>query len=271
MCAMVPQIIGVSIVYSRVCSGAHQRKRPSSASLAFVMGIHRWPVNSHHKGPVTRKMSPFDDVLLDLVLLEYSGLNTRGVNVVYNSETNVSVHKNTKGNMRQSIRAIFKYNTKRMAEPENTTVSYFISIAIHWKEKGQNNRLISSMLALRTVIWKLVVLPASNSQTLSTNFWIFEPSGRIPLGISNGDHSLHATSLRVQADSIKTGLWRWWRVGVFFANTWPANNSSHAMDHSVHALSQWEATLHCNVTSHWLGVYIKWSRYARCPATGETA
>ena len=38
----------------------------SSASLAFVRGIHRWPVNSPHKGPVTRKMIPFDDVLMSV-------------------------------------------------------------------------------------------------------------------------------------------------------------------------------------------------------------
>ena len=30
-------------------------------------------------------------------------------------------------------------------------------------------------------------------------------------------------------------------------------------DHSVHALSQWETTLHCNVVSQWLGAYTKWS------------
>ena len=32
--------------------------------MAFVRGIHRWPVNSPHKGPVTQKMSPFDDVIM---------------------------------------------------------------------------------------------------------------------------------------------------------------------------------------------------------------
>ena len=40
------------------------KKHQSSASLAFVGGIHRWPVNSPHKGPVTRKMFPFDDVII---------------------------------------------------------------------------------------------------------------------------------------------------------------------------------------------------------------
>ena len=36
----------------------------SSASVAFVRGIHRWPVNSPHKGPVTRNMFPFDGVIM---------------------------------------------------------------------------------------------------------------------------------------------------------------------------------------------------------------
>ena len=41
------------------CSGGDQRKHVSSVSLAFVRGIHRWPVDSPHKGPVTRKMFPW--------------------------------------------------------------------------------------------------------------------------------------------------------------------------------------------------------------------
>ena len=47
------------------------KKNQSSASLAFVRGIHRWPVNSPHKGPVTRKMFPFDDVIMLLVLYQW--------------------------------------------------------------------------------------------------------------------------------------------------------------------------------------------------------
>ena len=64
MSAMASQITGVSTVYWTACSGADQRKHQSSASLAFVWGIHRWPVNSSHKRPVTRKMFPFDDVIM---------------------------------------------------------------------------------------------------------------------------------------------------------------------------------------------------------------
>ena len=66
MSAMASQITSVSIVYSAVCLGADQRKHQSSASLAFVRGIHRWPVNSPRKGPVMRKMFPFDDIIMSL-------------------------------------------------------------------------------------------------------------------------------------------------------------------------------------------------------------
>ena len=58
MSMMASQITGVSIVYSTACSSADKRKHQSSASLAFVRGIHRWMVDSPHKGLVTRKMFP---------------------------------------------------------------------------------------------------------------------------------------------------------------------------------------------------------------------
>ena len=64
MSRMASQITSLTIVCSTVYSGADQRTHKSSASLAFVCGIHRWPVNSPHKGTVTRKMFPFDDVIM---------------------------------------------------------------------------------------------------------------------------------------------------------------------------------------------------------------
>ena len=64
MTEMTSKITSLTVVYWSVYSGAGQRKHQSSASLVFVRGIHRWPVNSPHKGPVTRKMSPFDDVIM---------------------------------------------------------------------------------------------------------------------------------------------------------------------------------------------------------------
>ena len=54
MGAIASQITSCTIVYSTICWDAVQRKHQSSASLAFVRGIHREPVNSPHKWPVTR-------------------------------------------------------------------------------------------------------------------------------------------------------------------------------------------------------------------------
>ena len=64
MSALASQITSVFVVYSTVCSGADHRKHISSASLTFVRGIHRWPVNSPHKGTLTWKMFTFDDVII---------------------------------------------------------------------------------------------------------------------------------------------------------------------------------------------------------------
>ena len=63
MGAMASQITSLAIFYSTVFSGADQRKHQSSASLAFVWGVHRSPV-FWHKWPVTRKMFLFDYVIM---------------------------------------------------------------------------------------------------------------------------------------------------------------------------------------------------------------
>ena len=64
MSTMASQITSLTVDYSTVYSGADQRRDQSSASLAFVREIQRSPVNSPHKGPVTWKMYPFDDVIM---------------------------------------------------------------------------------------------------------------------------------------------------------------------------------------------------------------
>ena len=64
MDTMASQITSLTIVYSTVYSNADKKTHQSSASLAFVWGIHRGPVNSSHKWPVTRKMFPFDEVIV---------------------------------------------------------------------------------------------------------------------------------------------------------------------------------------------------------------
>ena len=53
-------------------------KHQSSASLAFVRGIHRWPVNSPHKGSVTRKKFPLDEVIMWRLWRHYDVLTEVG-------------------------------------------------------------------------------------------------------------------------------------------------------------------------------------------------
>ena len=60
MGAIASQIAIPTSVYSTDYSSADQRKHQSSASLAFV--------NSPHKWPVMRKMFPFDDVIMKIML-----------------------------------------------------------------------------------------------------------------------------------------------------------------------------------------------------------
>ena len=64
MDTIASQITSLAIVFSTVYLDTDQRKHQSSASLAFVWGIHRGPVNSPHKWPVTRILFPFDDVIM---------------------------------------------------------------------------------------------------------------------------------------------------------------------------------------------------------------
>ena len=61
---MASQITSLTIINSTIYLGADQGKHQSSASLAFVRRIHRWPVNSPHKGPVTWKMFPFEHAIM---------------------------------------------------------------------------------------------------------------------------------------------------------------------------------------------------------------
>ena len=69
MGAMASQITSLTIVYSTVYSGVDQRKQQSSASLAFAVNL---PETSEfpHKWPGTRKMFPFDDVIMKTVLVQ---------------------------------------------------------------------------------------------------------------------------------------------------------------------------------------------------------
>ena len=86
--AVTSQITSPTIVYSTVFSDADQRINQSSASLAFVWGIHRRPVNSPHKWPVTRKMFPFDDVIMSdpfIICIHFF------CNIIFHSYTRIEI------------------------------------------------------------------------------------------------------------------------------------------------------------------------------------
>ena len=61
MRVMAFQMTGNSGDCSNVCLGVHIK---APRHWRFVRGIHRWPVDSPHKGPVTRKIFPFHDVMV---------------------------------------------------------------------------------------------------------------------------------------------------------------------------------------------------------------
>ena len=64
MGAMASQITSLTIVYSGVYL-RHRSKKTSKLCVTGLCGeIHRWSVNSPHKGPATRKMFLFDDVIM---------------------------------------------------------------------------------------------------------------------------------------------------------------------------------------------------------------
>ena len=93
MGAIASQITSLTIVYSKVYPGADQRKHERSASLAFVQGIHRGPVNSPHKWSVTRKMFPFDDVIMKgYRVWHFFGANNS--NGRYSKKNTTMVYKN---------------------------------------------------------------------------------------------------------------------------------------------------------------------------------
>ena len=78
MTMLASQITSLTVVYSIAYSGVNQRKHQSSASLAFVGEIHREPVNFPHKWPVTRKMFPFDDVIMEENVRNFDKTSLKG-------------------------------------------------------------------------------------------------------------------------------------------------------------------------------------------------
>ena len=110
MTTIAPQITSLTIGYSTVYSDADQRKHQSSASLAFVERIHRRPVNSPHKWPVTRQIFPFDDVIT--ILSESITQRVAQTKVtfacLYGNELEVTKHRLALKTLRVSYALLYK-------------------------------------------------------------------------------------------------------------------------------------------------------------------
>ena len=106
MSPMTYQITSLTIVYSTVYFDTDQWKHQSSASLAFVNGIHRWPVNSPHKGPVMTSSW----VLPQVICCRFPTMDTTSANCNH-QKTNLDI----------------KY---REIHPWNLLPSFFVNILI---------------------------------------------------------------------------------------------------------------------------------------------
>ena len=109
--AMVSQLTGASIIYSTSCSGADQRKHQSFASWLLS------PVNSPHKGPITRNMFLFDDVIMFVSHAKMAAGETccRKLDIFFLFQT--------MGGLSQNILQRKTYQTNRPSNQEGGTLS----------------------------------------------------------------------------------------------------------------------------------------------------
>ena len=128
--SMASQITSIAIVYSTVYSGADQRKLQSSASLAFVRGIHRWPVNSPHKGSITGKMFPFDDVIMSWDFFNASEATLTNINLIIYMNPSIAQIR-AKRHKAQQNRVHILWEV--LCGPTETPIGLAICIQCCWK------------------------------------------------------------------------------------------------------------------------------------------
>ena len=73
MSAMACQITGALIAYSTGLFRCRLKKTSKLRVTGLMRGIHRWPVNSMHRRPVTRNIFPFDDVIVKIGNIDVGG------------------------------------------------------------------------------------------------------------------------------------------------------------------------------------------------------
>ena len=140
MTMLASQITSLTVVYSIVYSGVNQRKHQSSASLAFVREIHRGPVNFPHKWPVTRKMFPFDDVIMIFLEIKF---------------------KMIVGLLVSQWKMFFFYCFTYILMPHNMVIIYFCLPYFH----------VSNIAVFSTNYFSTLILPGHSLDTLCRNMF----------------------------------------------------------------------------------------------------
>ena len=142
MSVMASQVTSLTIIYSTVYSATDKENHKSSVSLAFVRGIHRWPVNYPHKGPVTRKTFPFDDVIMQAsVLIPGPDCGWHGAHV-------------------QWARLCPQLPVRQWHRPRGCRCQELpVSVGYHWHENAGILMKFPSLASPEVVIWQLPVQP----------------------------------------------------------------------------------------------------------------
>ena len=136
MTMLASQITSLAVVYSIVYWGVDQRKHQSSASLAFVWEIQRGPVNFPQKWPVTRKIFPFDDVIMDEFAVEvwhhYSDVIMGSNHQPHDCSLNHSFRRRSKKTSKLRLTGLCVWNSPMTGEFSAQMVSNAENVSIWW-------------------------------------------------------------------------------------------------------------------------------------------
>ena len=222
MSAIASWITSLTTIYLIVYSRADQRKHQSSASLAFVRRIHRRPVNSPHKGLVTRMMLPFDDVIIDDTAATWTHcckiskwrdvvkcqsstmINTPNLvasetswdPTIYDDLSDIETGPWTCVNIRYDVLSLTRWGREKMSAAFQTTLSN----AFSWK------KMLSFWLKFHWSLFLMVLKNISNRSGLRWSSHIKTvPSFGIRFGLKMGSPemvSLHRSCVRHEPNTI---------------------------------------------------------------------
>ena len=227
MSAIASQITSLTIVYSIVYSDADQRKHESSASLAFVWGIHRGPVNSPHKWPVTRKMFSFDDVimwkyrLLNLHILIIDGLSSGPLYLSYSKvHPDLTLHTtifiisffslfgHSESAMACLSTTVTKNRTGLLATRAPTQIARFVGPT--WGPSGADRTQVGPMLAPWTLLSghsSLSYMPSPRLIHIElASVYALAPGKRLPLQWSQWESNCYQLLSHTPLDQVSGDL-----------------------------------------------------------------